>query len=282
MAQGAFGGVGGNALGGSSVNTGKAGGLPTGSVNAPIRSAPLAAPAPVPIQLPPPPPPVAGPPPLAPPPTLTNTAQANPDITASMSHIRDRAAELRDRENQKDPNLELQVDRLGDRMSSDTRQRAANFAAQDVNARARGAQKALTSTLARRGITGTGVEDDQRANIEGAAQRENAHNAAQIGLADENRLDALTINGQQIMAAPGQQKLAETSQTNSLYPLELSAATGNASDMRAQQNLAQNQWSAQAGQANTAQAQADARNQAYIAQLLAFSKMDQPGQYQYY
>jgi hypothetical protein len=228
---------------------------------------------------------------LAPPPNLANITGTNPHLAGQQSSIEARTAQLRAREGQADPNLQLQVNRLGERLSSDPREQAQRFAAQDIDQRARAAQTALTQTLARRGIGGTGAEAQLRSQVEGQAQREKARSASQIGLQREQALDALTLGGQGIMAAPGQYQLQQQAQTNQLYPLGLQAAQGQVGAQQGAQNLALNQWQAQnqaaqgaqnlalnqwqAQQQAQQQAQAaqDQRQNQYLAQLQAFSQM---------
>jgi hypothetical protein len=213
----------------------------------------------------------AAPPPLAPPPTLTNTVAPNPDLTKAMDAMNIRVQQLQANEGKADPNLTKQVDRLDDRMSSDTRQRQADFAAQDIKARARASQGALKEAMARRGMMGSGVESGEAAKIDAQAQRDMARSSAGIAMDDEKRLDALTLGGQQIMSAPSQLALQQTAQTNSVLPLQLQAALAPTQSAQAQQGLNLQQYQTQAQLAQNAQQmaqnQADRERQAQLQYL---------------
>ncbi len=205
---------------------------------------------------------------------LVNTAQKDPGLTEFTNSIKDRIGTMQGREGQGDPNLQTQVDRLGNRMSSDTRQRAQDFAAQDINARARANQTMLKEQLARRGIRGdSGLAIESGQKIQETAQREAARSAAGIGLADETRQDALTLGGQQIMSAPGQYGLAREGMTNSLFPAQLQGASTQAATGLADRNLNLNQWQAANDFALRGNEQALNAETQRLANVLAFTKL---------
>lgn len=209
---------------------------------------------------------------------LQSTAQTSPDMAQFQNDIRDRLSTLRGKEGQGDPNLQTQVNRLGDRMSSDTRESAQNFAAQDVGGRARAANAALTEQLARRGIRNdTNFAAEQQQQIETNAMRENARNAAQIGMGHEQRLDALTLGGQQIMSAPGQYGLARENMTNNMLPLALQGANSVANQNLADRGLNLEQWKAQ-NQINLASRDQDLRaGDSEMAKWMAIQNMFKSG-----
>jgi hypothetical protein len=185
---------------------------------------------------------------------------------------------MTDREGQRDYNLEAQVNRLGQRMSSDTRQRAQDFAAQDVNARARASQSALKEQLARRGIRqDSGFAMERSSQIDDQARRENARGAAGIALADEGRLDNLTLGGQQIMSAPGQYGLQREGMTNSLMAPWLQAAQANAQQGLGDRGLNLQQWQAGNNFNLAASGQGQAAQDARLANILAFTKLGMSG-----
>lgn len=205
---------------------------------------------------------------------LNNTAQNNPELTGFMDTIRDRIGTQAGREGQGDANLQTQVNRLGERLGSDTRQRATDFAAQDINARARAAQNGLREQMARRGIRqDSGVAAELSANVSNTAMRENARSAAGIGLADEARKDSLVLGGQGIMAAPAQLELQRQAQTNSLYGQAGSAAQAVAGQNLADRNLNLQQFNSQNQQAQAANDSAQRAYDNRIAQLMAFTDM---------
>lgn len=209
---------------------------------------------------------------------LVNTATQDPNMRDFMGSIKDRIGVMTQREGQVDPNLQTQVDRLGSRMSSDTRQRATDFAAQDINARARASQNALKENLARRGIrSDTGYAMERGGQIDDQARRENARSAAGIALADEGRLDNLTLGGQQIMAAPGQFGLQREQMTNSLLPAQLQGATANASNLLADRNLNLQQYNAANNYNLAAAGQGQAARDAQLANVLAFTRLGMLG-----
>jgi hypothetical protein len=111
-----------------------------------------------------------------------------------------------------DPNLQTQVNRLGERLSTDTTGRAIDRATSSI-ADAAAAQKAGAKTeAARRGTLGTGLGDQATGGIDEAAKRLKAGAAADISLGREKDLDALVLGGQGIMSAPGQYGMQQQNQ----------------------------------------------------------------------
>jgi len=131
-----------------------------------------------------------------------------------------------------DPNLQAQIDAYKTRLSADTTGRAIDRAGSAISDAAAGAKSARNVELARRGVAGGGVGDQQLGQIDQAAARAKAGSAAGISLGREAQLDALTLAGQGIMSAPGQYGLAQQQQ--------LLGALGQGAGMAGQQeNIAQ-------------------------------------------
>jgi len=103
-----------------------------------------------------------------------------------------------------DPNLQLQIERLAGRLSADTTGRAIDRAGSAISDAAAGAKAGRATDLARRGVAGVGVGDQVTGQIDQAAARAKAGASADISLGRERDLDALTLAGQGIMAAPGE------------------------------------------------------------------------------
>ena len=104
-------------------------------------------------------------------------------------------------------NLDEQYAAYKKRLSSDTTGRAIDRATGSI-ADAAAAQKSAQATqLARRGVLGSGVGDQESGRIDAAAQRAQAGASADISLGRERDLDALVLGGQGIAAAPGQYAL---------------------------------------------------------------------------
>lgn len=206
---------------------------------------------------------------------LTNTAQANPDVQSFLDQYRKRLEQQSGREATPDPNLQTQVDRLGQRLSTNTTQRAIDVANSDVKARTGAANEALTTDLARRGVLGTGAEAQLRQRITEAGQRESARNAANISLGRERDLDALTLGGQGIMAAPGQYQLQREGMTNATLGAGADLARTGAQLAQGDRSLALNQWQTQQQtamqQAELAQRQRDQELAQYMTMMRALS-----------
>ena len=111
-----------------------------------------------------------------------------------------------------DPNLQLQIDRLAGRLSADTTGRAIDRAGSAISDAAAGAKAGRATELARRGVAGGGVGDQVTGQIDQAAARAKAGASADISLGRERDLDALTLAGQGIMAAPGQMDFSRQAQ----------------------------------------------------------------------
>jgi len=140
----------------------------------------------------------------------TTSVQLSPGVGSAIEAS---AAELAKLKAQPpDPNLQKQIDRLEARLSTDTTGRAIDRAGSAITDAAAGRKSALRTEQARRGTLGTGTGDQQSGQIDAAAARLQAGSAADISLGRESQLDALTLGGQGIMAAPGQLGLARDSQ----------------------------------------------------------------------
>lgn len=261
--------------------------------------------------------------------TFVNSAAANPALQNNMNAINQRAqqlqgqenrpnaalqgaqglaqqryGQLQGQENQVNPLLMEQVQNLRNRMSNDTTQQATDFANQNVRQQAGAAQRSLTEDLARRGMRGdSGVAAQLGGQISADAQRQMAGNAANIGLQRQANLDQLVLGGQGIMAAPGQQQLAQQQMTNSMIP-EIGGLAGQQANYQLGQQgltnqayglantaagqLAQNQVAQQGANIQGYEAQnaaAHNQNSDQLAQLMAIANLQrgvyQPSSYGY-
>lgn len=134
---------------------------------------------------------------------VTNTAENSPQYMAFLDMWKRRQAELEGREGKSDPNLDLQIKRLEERLSSDNTERMMGRASSRIADAAEGARIAGGQRAAEMGRAGLGTELMNR-GIDESAQRAKAGASADIELARARDLDALTIAGQRIMEAPGQ------------------------------------------------------------------------------
>jgi hypothetical protein len=188
----------------------------------------------------------------------TNTAQVNPDMQGFLEQYKNKLNTTLMRPNT-DPNLQTQVDRLGQRLSSDTTQHAIQRASGAIRDQASGQQAALKTQMARRGISGSGVGDQLAGNIDARSQRAQAGAASDISLGRERDLDALTLGGQGIMAAPGQYSMNRDNQDLSGIAGGVSAANPAAQLQHQQQQLGLQTWQAGQNQAGSEQDRAFAQ-----------------------
>lgn len=140
----------------------------------------------------------------------TTQVQLSPGVGSAIGEASAELARLKARP--PDPNLQKQIDRLEARMSSDTTGRAIDKAGSAITDAAAARKSAFRTEQARRGTLGTGVGDQGEGQINAAADRLKAGSASDIALGREAQLDALTLGGQGIMAAPGQLDLAREGQ----------------------------------------------------------------------
>lgn len=104
-------------------------------------------------------------------------------------------------------NLDEQYAAYKKRLSTDTTGRAIDRATGSIADAAAGRKAGQATQLARRGVLGTGVGDQESGKIDAAAQRAQAGASADISLGRERQLDALVLGGQGIAGAPGQYAL---------------------------------------------------------------------------
>lgn len=178
-------------------------------------------------------------------PTLTNTGAASPEITAALDRLKVRTDLSGTREGAVDPNLQTQINRLGDRLSTDTTERAVDRATSRARDAAAGMQGALDERFARSGGAGGGVEGRGRTQISDAAARAQAKAAADIEMGELARKDALVLGGQHIMAAPGQERLIREGATDKLTLAGVDASRIPADLALQQQGLGIRQWEGQ-------------------------------------
>jgi hypothetical protein len=204
---------------------------------------------------------------------LTNTAQVNPAMQSWLDRVG--TAHTAAAGAGPDPLQQEQVDNLRSRMSSDTTERAIQRAQLATKTQAAGQKRGLQRMLSRNGISG-GAEAKLGMNIDAAAARTAAGQAADIAQGAETRLDNLTLGGQGIMSAPGQYRLAQQQVANSLLGLGASTAGNIAQQGLAQQGLGLQQWQAydqsQRGWAGDARAAEADR----IGQMMALWRMMNP------
>lgn len=191
-------------------------------------------------------------------PPILNTAQANPDMEGFLGQYKQKLNATLARPNM-DPNLQTQVDRLGQRLSTDTTQHAIQRAGGAIRDQASAQQAALKTNLARRGIGGSGAGDQLSQNIDARSQRAQAGSASDISLGRERDLDALTLGGQGIMSAPGQFGMQRDNQDLSGISGGIGAANQGAQLQLGQQGLGLQQWQAANNQQGSAQDRAFAQ-----------------------
>ena len=188
---------------------------------------------------------------------LTNTTQVNPDMAGFLDQYKQKL-------NQNlagpstDPNLQTQVDRLGQRLSADTTGHAIDRASGAIRDQASGQQAALRTNLARRGVDG-GAGDKLSQNIDARSQRAQAGAASDISLGRERDLDALTLGGQGIMAAPGQFTLNKNAMDLGQIAGGIGAANTPAQLALGQAGQGLQQWQAQQNASGSAQDRAFAQ-----------------------
>lgn len=195
---------------------------------------------------------------------VTNTAQTNPDMAGFLDQYKNKLNQNLAGPNT-DPNLQTQVDRLGQRLSADTTGHAIDRAQGAIRDQAAGQQAALRVRNARAGVEG-GVAAQLGQNIDARSQRAQAGAASDISLGRERDLDALTLGGQNIMAAPGQFQQNKNAADLGQIAGGIGAANTGAQLQLGQQNLGLQQW--QAGN-NASNANQDRQ----MAQWMALMKM---------
>ena len=198
-------------------------------------------------------------------PMLSNTAQVNPDMAGFLEQYKAKLNATLG-QSRTNPNLQTQVDRLGQRLSTDTTQHAIGRATGAIRDQASAQQAALKTQMARRGISGSGVGDQLAGNIDARSQRAQAGAASDISLGRERDLDALTLGGQGIMSAPGQFSMARDAADLGAISGGVSAANPAAQLQLGQQNLGLQTWQAGQNQQGSAQDRA-------FAQWMALQRM---------
>jgi len=170
---------------------------------------------------------------------LNVTAAPSPEMAAATAAWKKRMADAEAAAATPDPNLQAQIDAYQKRLSSDTTQRDIDRATSTIRSQAAGAGAKADITAAEKGLgQGFGA-----GSIGEAAQRAAAGAAADITSNREKALDALVLGGQEIMAAPGQQKYAYQNLLNQTYgqnPYLDTAKLG-----LSQQDLSLQAWKAQ-------------------------------------
>lgn len=171
-------------------------------------------------------------------PALQNYAQKDPRIEGTADALTKRRKALEAQEGQLDPFQMESIQNLRARMSADPTQRAIDRASSGAADWAAGMKERGAAAGARMGRGGGFATT----GIEGAAQRLQAKQAADIALGRERDLDALTIQGNQILQAPSQYGLARQGLTQGAYGQEAGFAPTGANLGLAQQRLGLDQY----------------------------------------
>lgn len=148
---------------------------------------------------------------------FVNNAPMNPDLNELKDDYKARIRQSQGRESAEDPRLTNLYNQYQQRMSADTTNRAIGRASLAIADQASGASATGAEGQVARGVAGSGVGADMGQRQKEAAQRRQAGAAADISLAREKDLDALTLGGLGIASAQGNLDLARAGQTNSLY-----------------------------------------------------------------
>jgi hypothetical protein len=152
---------------------------------------------------------------------LSLTAQPSPDMKAALDEWKKRMASLQSQASTTDPNLQFQIEQYKGRLGQDQTQHATDRAASAIRDQMAGMQQQANESGAAsgrgQGFGATGIAE--------AGQRALAGQASDIQLAQQNRLDALTMGGQGIMSAPAQQQLAYQGLLNPGYAQNPYSAT---------------------------------------------------------
>lgn len=170
-----------------------------------------------------------------------NYSDADPDVSAAQKKLNDRYKQLAGREGQMDPFLMESINKLRERESADTTNRAIDRAGSQAGDWAAGMKERMAAQNAASG-RGAGA---QGGAIEGAAQRLQAKQAADISLGRERDLDNLALQGHNIRSSPSNLKLAQTGQTNDILGNITGSADMNAKLGLARQQLGLDEWNSQ-------------------------------------
>jgi hypothetical protein len=104
-----------------------------------------------------------------------------------------------------DPNAQWLVDELKKRMTGQgSTQQAMDIAGSQIRDIGVGTSKGITEDMARRGISGSGVEANLQGRLAQDLQREQAGSATNIALDRQRQIDALALGSGGIFSAPGQ------------------------------------------------------------------------------
>lgn len=137
-------------------------------------------------------------------PELSLKSERSTDLDQASQQYQQQQALLQQRAQQQDQNLQWQVDQYKSRLGEGPTTRAIERSASAVRDMLAGQMEDAATQGAQQG-RGQGFG---ASGLGESAQRAQAGAAANIALGREGQLDALTLGGQQIMAAPGQRQLA--------------------------------------------------------------------------
>lgn len=144
---------------------------------------------------------------------LTLRAEKSPDLERSTNVFEDQMKKLQDQSQKVDQNLQFQVDQYKSRLGEGPTTRAIERSASAIRDQMAGMQADAEQAGA---ATGRG-KGFQAGAIGEAGQRALAGSSADIALGRERDLDALTLGGQGIMAAPGQRQQAYDQMSSNFY-----------------------------------------------------------------
>jgi len=172
-------------------------------------------------------------------PNLSNYAQKDPRIEQANRMLDQRYQQSASKEGQMDPYLMESIQNLRTQMGSDQTGRATNRALSSIRDQASGLEQAARERSA---MTGQG--GGMMGKISEAAQRQGAKAASDIQLAQQQRKDALTLGGHQILGSPAQLEQQRTAQTNALLGQITGSAGQGAQLGLQQQGLGLESWKA--------------------------------------
>jgi hypothetical protein len=158
-------------------------------------------------------------------PELTLKSERSPDLDQAAQQYQQQMNTLQQRANQQDQNLEWQINQYKSRLGEGPTTRAIERSASAVRDMMAGQMEDAATQGARQG-RGQGFGASGLAE---SGQRAQAGAAANIALGREGQLDALTLGGQQIMAAPGQRQMGYDQMASNFYgqnPAQLQANYG--------------------------------------------------------
>lgn len=177
-------------------------------------------------------------------PVITNFAANNPGLDAAVARYNARTDQQRGREGVVDPNLQKQVDRLGESLSTDETDRMVDRATSQARDQLAGIRSGAQSGIARSKGDNPYARGNLDSRLASAAARASAGAAANIQMGERARKDNLILGGQKIMSAPGEERLLREGRTDDLVRGGVSTALAPANLALDQQRLGLESWRA--------------------------------------